>query len=312
MVGRNLGVSCSDRKSRPTSFEACPIVAISAKGLGTSRSIKAIAMSSRTSSPPVPSSARLPPVQENSMPQNDYRLYAARSRQLQDPEADETIAGDRPPWSSGYQGTWHTGGGDRGHRDHKYFSVLRAAERDSDRLSPAITPSSRRSRSLWSRRSSWRTTTPTRVAPLWCSTRDERLISQFYQRARREGPGHAAQLGLSLHALRQLHVGQRVKDRRQLPRGISVRAVGLSHCSGIVPAVHLAAHAGHFGHVRGCEVVQRQRGLVPLGLQGLSLRLRHVSATARSLWRCSSGGRSPLDLTEQLLPGITAGATASS
>ena len=54
MVGRNLGVSCSDCKSRPTSFDSCSIVAILAKdpighiflGLGRSRSIKAIAISS--------------------------------------------------------------------------------------------------------------------------------------------------------------------------------------------------------------------------------------------------------------------------
>ena len=49
------------------------------------------------------------------MPQNDYRFHAARSH-------DETTAGDRPPWSSGYQGTWHAGGGDWGHRDHRCFS----------------------------------------------------------------------------------------------------------------------------------------------------------------------------------------------
>ena len=74
-------------------------------------------MSSRTSFPPVPSSARLPPVQENSMPQNDNGLYAARSQQPQDPLPEDTTAGDRPPWSSGYLGTWHSGGGDWGHRD---------------------------------------------------------------------------------------------------------------------------------------------------------------------------------------------------
>ena len=172
MAGRNLGVNCSDRKGRPTSFQSCPIVAILAQdpsGHCFSLAWAEVDPSRRSPCRREPHSLGFP-----------RAIASPRSRRTR---CRRMTTGSTPLAASSLRilclRTPRLAIARPGAQATRAHGTLVAAiedtaiasERDSDRLPPVTTPSSRRSRSSWSRRSLCRTATPTRMAPSWCSTK---------------------------------------------------------------------------------------------------------------------------------------------
>ena len=128
--------------------------------VGLGRVMSAIAISF-----PPPSNFRLPTVQENSIPQNDFSLYSARSQQpvdqLRKAAREEAIALHGEPLIKAPG----SGNGDGGHRDRRYPQSSKRGGKGQRSAPAGHNPFEQKIPTLWSRRSSWMMTTRTRMAP---------------------------------------------------------------------------------------------------------------------------------------------------